>query len=157
MATTSSPRPAAPARADFLRQLGAAEIIHRDELSGPAKPLGKERWSGGIDAVGSHTLANVLSMTRYGGAVAACGLAQGMDLPASVAPFILRGVSLLGIDSVMAPRSLRIEAWDRIRADLDLARLEALSTTIGFDGILDAARDIVDGKVRGRIVVDMKA
>ena len=90
---------------DFLRQLGAAEIIHRDELSGPAKPLAKERWAGGIDAVGSHTLANVLSMTRYGGAVAACGLAQGMDLPASVAPFILRGVSLLGIDSVMAPKS----------------------------------------------------
>ena len=140
----------------FLKSLGAAEIIHRDELSGPAKPLGKERWAGGVDAVGSHTLANVLSMTSYGGAVAACGLAQGMDLPANVAPFILRGVSLLGIDSVMAPRALRIEAWDRIRADLDLAKLHALSTTIQFDGVLEAARDIVEGKVRGRIVVDMK-
>ena len=142
--------------ADFLKQLGAAEIIHRDELSGPAKPLARERWAGGIDAVGSHTLANVLSMTRYGGAVAACGLAQGMDLPASVAPFILRGVSLLGIDSVMCPKALRIEAWDRIRTDLDPGKLRALSTTIGFDGILDAARGIVEGKVRGRIVVDMK-
>ena len=142
---------------DFLRQLGAAEIIDREELSGPAKPLGKERWAGGVDAVGSHTLANVLSMTQYGGAVAACGLAQGMDLPSSVAPFILRGVSLLGINSVMAPKALRIEAWDRIRTDLDLAKLHALSTRIGFDGILDAARDIVEGKVRGRIVVDMKA
>ncbi|HET7411029.1 MAG TPA: MDR family oxidoreductase [Pararhizobium sp.] len=145
-----------PEESDFLKELGAAEIIHRDELSGPAKPLGKERWAGGVDAVGSHTLANVLSMTQYGGAVSACGLAQGMDLPASVAPFILRGVSLLGIDSVMAPKALRMEAWERIRSDLDLAKLKALSTTIGFEGILDAARDIVDGKVRGRIVVDMK-
>jgi acrylyl-CoA reductase (NADPH) len=145
-----------PEESDFLKELGAAEIVHRDELSGPAKPLGKERWAGGVDAVGSHTLANVLSMTQYGGAVSACGLAQGMDLPASVAPFILRGVSLLGIDSVMAPKALRMEAWERIRSDLDLAKLKALSTTIGFEGILDAARDIVDGKVRGRLVVDMK-
>jgi acrylyl-CoA reductase (NADPH) len=139
----------------YLRDLGAAEIIARDELSGPAKPLGKERWAGGVDAVGSHTLANVLSMTSYGGAVAACGLAQGMDLPASVAPFILRGVSLLGIDSVMAPKPVRIEAWRRIASDLDHAKLAALSTTIGFDGIVQAAHDIVEGKVRGRIVVDM--
>jgi acrylyl-CoA reductase (NADPH) len=139
----------------YLRDLGAAEIIARDELSGPAKPLGKERWAGGVDAVGSHTLANVLSMTSYGGAVAACGLAQGMDLPASVAPFILRGVSLLGIDSVMAPKPIRIEAWRRIASDLDHAKLAALSTTIGFDGIVQAAHDIVEGKVRGRIVVDM--
>ncbi len=142
--------------ADFLKGLGAAEIIHRDELSKPAKPLGKERWAGGIDAVGSHTLANVLSMTAYGGAVAACGLAQGMDLQTSVAPFILRGVSLLGIDSVMAPKALRMEAWDRIGSDLDLDKLHALTTAIGFDGIPDAARDIVEGKVRGRIVVDMQ-
>ena len=105
--------------ADYLKNLGAVEIISRDELSGPAKPLGKERWAGGVDAVGSHTLANVLSMTSYGGAVAACGLAQGMDLPASVAPFILRGVSLLGVDSVMAPREIRLEAWRRIGEDLD--------------------------------------
>jgi acrylyl-CoA reductase (NADPH) len=139
----------------YLRDLGAAEIIARDELSGPAKPLGKERWAGGVDAVGSHTLANVLSMTSYGGAVAACGLAQGMDLPASVAPFILRGVSLLGIDSVMAPKPIRIEAWRRIASDLDHTKLAALSTTIGFDGIIQAAHDIVEGKVRGRIVVDM--
>jgi acrylyl-CoA reductase (NADPH) len=139
----------------YLRDLGAAEIIARDELSGPAKPLGKERWAGGVDAVGSHTLANVLSMTSYGGAVAACGLAQGMDLPASVAPFILRGVSLLGIDSVMAPKPVRIEAWRRIASDLDHAKLAALSTTIGFEGIVQAAHDIVEGKVRGRIVVDM--
>ncbi len=140
---------------DYLRDLGAAEIIARDELSGPGKPLGKERWAGGVDAVGSHTLANVLSMTSYGGAVAACGLAQGMDLPASVAPFILRGVSLLGIDSVMAPKSMRLEAWRRIAKDLDHKKLAALSTTIGFDGIIQAAHDIIDGKIRGRIVVEM--
>jgi len=139
----------------YLRDLGASEIIARDELSGPAKPLAKERWAGGVDAVGSHTLANVLSMTSYGGAVAACGLAQGMDLPASVAPFILRGVSLLGIDSVMAPKALRLEAWRRIGSDLDHRKLSALTTTIGFDGIMDAAKAIVDGKVRGRVVVDM--
>ena len=139
---------------DYLRQLGAAEIIGRDELSGPARPLGKERWAGGIDAVGSHTLANLLSMTYYGGAVAACGLAGGMDLPSSVAPFILRGVSLLGIDSVMAPRERRVEAWRRIVGELDHAKLSALSRTIGFDDIIPAARDIVDGKIRGRVVVE---
>ena len=139
----------------YLTGLGAAEIISRDELTGPVKPLAKERWAGGVDAVGSTTLANVLSMTSYGGAIAACGLAGGMDLPASVAPFILRGVSLLGIDSVMAPKALRLEAWRRIAADLDLAKLKALSTTIGFDGIIDAARDIVEGRIRGRVVVDM--
>ncbi len=126
----SSPRPAVWPRATICSDLGAAEVISRDELSGPAKPLAKERWAGGVDAVGSHTLANVLSMTSYGGAVAACGLAQGMDLPTSVAPFILRGVSLLGIDSVMAPRALRLEAWRRIGSDLDHAKLAALSTTI---------------------------
>ena len=141
--------------ADFLRDLGAAEVIDRAELSGPARPLGKERWAGGVDAVGGHTLANVLSMTAYGGAVAACGLAGGMDLPASVAPFILRGVSLLGIDSVMAPRDIRLEAWRRIAEDLDREKLAALSTTIPFDGIVAAAHDILDGKVRGRVVVDM--
>ncbi|MGN6145561.1 MAG: acrylyl-CoA reductase (NADPH) [Mesorhizobium sp.] len=139
----------------YLTDLGAAEVIARDELTGPVKPLGKERWAGGVDAVGSTTLANVLSMTAYGGAVAACGLAGGMDLPSSVAPFILRGVSLLGIDSVMAPKEVRLEAWRRIAADLDVAKLKALSTTIGFDGILDAARAIVEGKIRGRVVVDM--
>ena len=141
--------------ADYLKELGAAEILDRAELSGPAKPLGKERWAGGIDAVGSHTLANVLSMTSYGGAVAACGLAGGMDLPTSVAPFILRGVCLLGIDSVMAPRALREEAWRRLAEELEHDKLAALSTTIGFDDIPAAARDIVEGKIRGRVVVEM--
>ena len=139
----------------YLIELGAAEVIAREELSGPAKPLGKERWAGGVDAVGSHTLANVLSMTRYGGAVAACGLAQGMDLPGSVAPFILRGVSLLGIDSVMAPKALRLEAWRRIAEELDHAKLDALTTRIGFDDIVAAAHRIVDGEIRGRVVVEM--
>ncbi|CAM5383748.1 MDR family oxidoreductase [Mesorhizobium sp. UC22_110] len=139
----------------YLRDLGAVEIIAREELTGAAKPLAKERWAGGVDAVGSTTLANVLSMTGYGGAIAACGLAGGMDLPSSVAPFILRGVSLLGIDSVMAPKEVRIEAWQRIGRDLDLAKLKALSTTIGFDDIIAAATDIVEGKIRGRVVVDM--
>ena len=140
----------------YLKELGAAEIIPRAELSEPSsRPLGKERWAGGVDAVGSHTLANVLAQTAYGGAVAACGLAQGMDLPASVAPFILRGVSLLGIDSVMAPRELRLEAWRRIGSDLDSAKLARLSRTIGFDGIVEAAGDIVEGHIRGRVVVDM--
>jgi acrylyl-CoA reductase (NADPH) len=145
----------AEAEGDYLRDLGAAVVIDRAELSAPGRPLGKERWAGGVDAVGSHTLANVLAQTRYGGAVAACGLAGGMDLPASVAPFILRGVSLLGVDSVMAPAALRLEAWRRIGTDLDHRKLAALSTTIGFDGIIDAAHAIVDGKTRGRIVVDM--
>jgi len=139
----------------YLRELGAVEIIPRDELSGAGKPLGKERWAGAVDSVGSHTLANVLSMTAYGGAVAACGLAQGMDLPASVAPFILRGVSLLGIDSVMAPKSIRLEAWRRLERDLDHAKLAALTTSIGFDGLIQAAHDILDGKVRGRLVAEM--
>ncbi|MER8866658.1 oxidoreductase [Mesorhizobium sp. M0751] len=143
------------AESPYLIDLGAAEVISRDELAQPAKPLAKERWAGGVDAVGSHTLANVLSMTSYGGAVAACGLAGGMDLPASVAPFILRGVSLLGIDSVMAPKAVRLEAWRRIGTDLDHTKLASLSTSIGFDGIIGAAHDIVEGKIRGRVVVDM--
>ncbi|MBZ9809679.1 oxidoreductase [Mesorhizobium sp. BR1-1-9] len=144
------------AESPYLIDLGAAEVISRDELSQPTKPLAKERWAGGIDSVGSHTLANVLSMTSYGGAVAACGLAGGMDLPSSVAPFILRGVSLLGIDSVMAPKPVRLEAWRRIGTDLDLRKLASLSKTIGFDDIIGAARDIVNGKIRGRVVVDMQ-
>lgn len=144
-----------PSESEYLIDLGAAEIISRDELNVAVKPLAKERWAAGIDAVGSTTLANVLSMTSYGGAVAACGLAQGMDLPGSVAPFILRGVSLLGVDSVMAPKGLRLEAWRRIGSELDHAKLAALSTTIPFSGLVNAAQDIVEGKVRGRIVVDM--
>ena len=138
---------------DYLKGLGASEIIDRTELAGPAKPLARERWAGGIDAVGSHTLANLLSMTRYGGAVAACGLAGGMDLPASVAPFILRAVSLLGIDSVMAPKPLRLEAWSRLARDLDKDKLAAITSTVGFERVPETARDILDGKVRGRVVV----
>ncbi|MEO3386812.1 MDR family oxidoreductase [Mesorhizobium sp. CAU 1741] len=144
-----------PTHADFLLELGANEVIERAELEQPGRPLGKERWAGAVDTVGSHTLANVLSMTAYGGAVAACGLAGGMDLPGSVAPFILRGVSLLGIDSVMAPREIRLEAWRRITRDLDHDKLTALSTVMPFSGIINAAHDIVEGKVRGRLVVDM--
>jgi acrylyl-CoA reductase (NADPH) len=139
----------------YLKELGAAEVIDRAELTGPAKPLAKERWAAGVDSVGSTTLANVLSMTSYGGAIAACGLAQGMDLPGSVAPFILRGVSLLGIDSVMAPKALRIEAWRRIATELDRDKLKSLSKTISFDEIIGAAHDIMDGKIRGRVVVQM--
>ncbi|HEV7255965.1 MAG TPA: MDR family oxidoreductase [Mesorhizobium sp.] len=142
-----------PAEADYLKGLGASEIIDRAELSAPGKPLMKERWAGGVDAVGSTTLANLLAATRYGGAVAACGLAGGMDLPATVAPFILRGVSLLGIDSVMCPRPLRLEAWRRLALDLDREKLQAMTTTVGFDGVLDVAKAIVDGNVRGRVVV----
>ena len=141
----------------FLKGLGAAEIIDRNELSQPGKPLGKERWAAGVDAVGSHTLANVLAQTRYGGAVAACGLAQGFDLPATVMPFILRGVALLGVDSVMAPKSLRLAAWKRIAADLDRDKLASLTTEAGFDDIVKTAEAIVEGKVRGRVVIDMTA
>jgi acrylyl-CoA reductase (NADPH) len=144
-----------PAEADYLKGLGAAEIIDRAELSGPAKPLAKERWAAGVDSVGSHTLANLLAMTRYGGAVAACGLAQGMDLPTSVAPFILRGVSLFGVDSVMCPKARRIEAWARIARDLDRSKLAAMTTTIGFDQLTGTAEAILKGEVRGRVVVEI--
>jgi acrylyl-CoA reductase (NADPH) len=142
-----------PAEADYLKSLGAREIIERKELAGASKPLGPERWAGGIDTVGSTTLANVLSMTRYGGAIAACGLAGGMDLPATVAPFILRGVSLIGIDSVMCPLERRREAWKRLASDLDAGRLAAMTSEIGLAGVMDAGRRIVEGAVRGRIVV----
>lgn len=141
------------AEAAYLKGLGADEIIERKELSGPARALAKERWAGGIDAVGSTTLANVLSMTRYGGAVAACGLAGGMDLPGSVAPFILRGVSLLGIDSVMCPLPLRQQAWRRLETQLDRAKIAAMTTEIGLADVIAAGRRIVEGQVRGRIVV----
>ena len=143
--------------AEFLNSLGAAEVISRDELSAPAKPLGKERWVGVVDTVGSHTLANACATTRYGGAVAACGLAQGMDLPASVAPFILRGVTLYGIDSVMAPMALRRTAWDRLARDLDLAKLEALTQEVTLAGALQVGPDILAGRVRGRVVVNVNA
>ena len=142
-----------PAEADYLRGLGAGEIIERNELAGAARPLGQERWAGGIDSVGSTTLANVLSMTRHGGAVAACGLAGGMDLPASVAPFILRGVSLIGIDSVMCPLERRQEAWRRLASDLDAGKLAAMTSEIDLSGVIEAGRRIVEGGVRGRVVV----
>src|SRR5215203_3785387 len=139
--------------ADYLKGLGAAEIIDRNELSQPAKPLAKERWAAGVDSVGSHTLANLLAMSKYHGAVAACGLAGGMDLPTSVAPFILRGVSLFGIDSVMAPKPLRLEAWARLARDLDPAKLAAMTTVIPLDRVIEAGKDILAGKTRGRVVV----
>jgi len=137
----------------YLRNLGAAEVIDRNELSGPAKPLAKERWAGGIDSVGSTTLANLLSMTKYRGAVAACGLAGGMDLPSSVAPFILRGVCLLGIDSVMCPIELRKTAWNRLAGDLDPGKLVEITHEIGLDQVIAAGAKILAGHVRGRIVV----
>lgn len=142
-----------PQEADYLKGLGAAEIIPRADLSGPVKPLAKERWAGGVDSVGSTMLANLLSMTRYGGAVAACGLAGGMDLPTSVAPFILRGVCLYGIDSVMCPLSRRKEAWKRLETDLDRPKLAAITQEIGLSGLPEAAAAILKGEVRGRLVV----
>jgi acrylyl-CoA reductase (NADPH) len=140
---------------EYLSSLGAAAVIDRAELSGPAKPLGKERWAGAIDTVGSHTLANACACTRTHGAVAACGNAQGMDFPSSVAPFILRGVTLYGIDSNRAPTPLRIQAWERLAADLDLAKLDAIAHEIPLGDAIGAAGDLLAGKVRGRLVVDV--
>jgi acrylyl-CoA reductase (NADPH) len=142
-----------PQETPYLRDLGAAEVIDRAELTATPRALAKERWAGGIDAIGSVTLANMLSMTRYGGAVAACGLAGGMDLPASVAPFILRGVALVGIDSVMCPQKLRREAWRRLETDLDRQKLAQISGEIDLSGVIEAGRRILDGQVRGRLVV----
>lgn len=144
-----------PQEANYLRGLGASEIIPRAELSEPARPLARERWAGAIDVAGSHTLANVLSMTAYGGCVAASGLAQGMDLPASVAPFILRGVTLVGIDSVMAPRAQRLRAWERLARDLDTARLAEMTVTRPLQEIVELAPKILAGKVRGRVVLEV--
>lgn len=139
--------------ADYLKSLGAAEIMDRNELSAPAKPLAKERWAGGVDSVGSTTLANLLSMTKYGGAIAACGLAAGMDLPSSVAPFILRGVCLLGIDSVMCPLPPRKAAWQRLASDLDRTKLSEITTEISLDRVPEWGAKILAGQVRGRVVV----
>jgi acrylyl-CoA reductase (NADPH) len=144
-----------PVEADYLKGLGAAEIIDRAELSSPGRPLGKERWAAAIDSVGSHTLANVCAQTKYHGAVAACGLAQGMDFPSTVAPFILRGVALLGVDSSMNPKESRIIAWNRLAKELDRAALARMTRTIGFDDLIPTAETIVAGKVRGRIVVEI--
>ncbi|WP_309605247.1 MDR family oxidoreductase [Phenylobacterium sp.] len=142
---------------DYLTALGAAEVIDAADLSAPGRPLARERWAGAVDAVGSLTLANVLAQTRYGGVVTACGLAQGMDLPGSVAPFILRGVTLAGIDSVMRPTADRIEAWDRLARDLDLSKLDAMTSRAGLGDLQRLGAEIVEGKVRGRVVVDVNA
>ena len=141
------------AEADYLKGLGAAGIIDRTELNAPGKPLQKERWAGVVDAVGSHTLVNALAQTRYGGVVAACGLAQGFDLPGSVMPFILRGVTLAGVDSVMAPIALRRTAWSRLAADLPITALDAITTEVPLDAAIDTAAALMSGQVRGRVVV----
>ncbi|MGL4243302.1 MAG: zinc-binding dehydrogenase, partial [Beijerinckiaceae bacterium] len=140
---------------DYLKGLGASEVIDRAELSGAPKPLAKERWAAGVDTVGSATLANVISMTKHSGAVAACGLAGGMDLPTSVAPFILRNIALLGVDSVGCPRDLRLEVWQRLGTDLDTSKLDAMTRVIGFADLPATGAAILDGKVRGRVVVDI--
>jgi acrylyl-CoA reductase (NADPH) len=141
--------------ADYLRQLGAADVMDRAELSAPGKPLAKERWAGVVDSVGSHTLANACASTKYGGVVTACGLAQGMDFPSSVAPFILRGVTLAGIDSVMAPRAVREAAWARLAQDLDTAQLERMTREVGLADAIGLGAEILAGQVRGRVVVNV--
>jgi acrylyl-CoA reductase (NADPH) len=143
--------------ADYLRQLGAADVMDRAELSVPGKPLAKERWAGVVDTVGSHTLANACASTKYGGVVTACGLAQGMDFPSSVAPFILRGVTLAGIDSVMAPRAVREAAWARLAQDLDTAQLERMTREVGLADAVGLGAEILAGQVRGRVVVNVNA
>jgi acrylyl-CoA reductase (NADPH) len=145
-----------PSETDYLKWLGVTDIIGRKELTGSPRALAKERWAGGIDAVGSTTLANVLSMTRYGGAVAACGLAGGMDLPTSVAPFILRGVSLIGIDSVMCPMELRQQAWRRLETELDRGKIAAMTSEVDLANVIETGTRIIDGQVRGRIVVKVR-
>ena len=141
--------------ADFLKQLGAAEVIDRQALSAKGKPLQRERWAGVVDCVGSQTLANAIAQTRYNGVVTACGLAQGADLPATVMPFILRNIRLQGVDSVQAPMSRRVEAWRRLATDLDIAKLEALSFDVPFTEVKDTAPKILAGQVRGRAIVDL--
>ena len=144
-----------PEEADYLKQLGASEVLERSAFSAPGKPLGKERWAGAVDVVGSHTLANICATTRYRGVVTACGLAGGMDLPASVAPFILRGVTLVGIDSVMCPRPDRLVAWQRLAHDLDPAKLGLMTHEVSLADAIPTAARLMEGKVRGRVVVDV--
>ena len=144
-----------PAEADYLKSLGAVDILNRADFSNPGKPLARERWAGAVDVVGSHTLANICAATRYGGVVTACGLAGGMDLPASVAPFILRGVTLAGVDSVMCPRPRRLEAWQRLARDLDISKLEAIAHEISLAEAIPTAAALLEGKVRGRVIVDV--
>ncbi|MFZ5512078.1 MAG: MDR family oxidoreductase [Pseudomonadota bacterium] len=141
--------------ADYLKSLGAAEIVDRAQFSSPGKPLAKERWAGAVDTVGSHTLANVCASMKYRGVVAACGLAQGMDFPSTVAPFILRGVTLAGVDSVYCPRPERLEAWQRLARELDPAKLDAITAEIALGEAIAKAPELLAGKVRGRIVVDV--
>jgi acrylyl-CoA reductase (NADPH) len=143
------------AEADYLKKLGATTVIDRAELSSPGKPLQKERWAGVVDAVGSHTLANALAQTRYDGVVAACGLAQGADLPGTVMPFILRGVTLAGVESVVVPLALREQAWARLARDIDLSLLESMVEDITLDDCVDRAAHLIDGKIRGRLVVNI--
>jgi acrylyl-CoA reductase (NADPH) len=142
-----------PGEADYIKYLGAVEVLGRDGFSSPGKPLGKERWAGAVDVVGAHVLANVCATTRYGGTVAACGLAGGMEFPATVAPFILRGVTLAGIDSVMCPRNRRLEVWRRLGQDLDFDKLNMMTKKIGLSETLDYANHLLLGKLRGRVVV----
>lgn len=142
-----------PSEADYLKSLGAGSIVDRAELSEKGRPLARERWAGGVDVAGSHVLANILAATKYRGIVAACGLAAGMDLPSTVAPFILRGVSLVGIDSVMCPKPERMAAWQRLASDLDLGKLDAMTTEVPLGKVIDTAPDFLEDKVRGRIVV----
>ena len=144
-------------QADYLKGLGAADVMDRKELSEKGKPLGKERWAGVVDAVGSHTLANACATTQYGGTVAACGLAQGFDLPATVMPFILRGVTLAGVDSVYAPKEKRLQAWSNLARDLDPAHLESIMSEIALADAIDYAKDQMAGNIRGRVVVDVNA
>ena len=144
-----------PEQADYLKSLGASGTIDRAELAEKGRPLGKERWAGAVDTVGSHTLANACATTRYGGTVAACGLAGGFDLPATVMPFILRGVTLDGIDSVYRPKADRLEAWQRLASDLDLQHIEAIMHEIGLSDAIATAGEQMAGKVRGRVVVDV--
>ncbi|MBC2732014.1 MDR family oxidoreductase [Thiobacillus sp.] len=144
-----------PVETDYLKRLGAVEVLDRAAFATPGKPLGKERWAGAVDVVGSHTLANVCATTRYRGVVTACGLAGGMDFPATVAPFILRGVTLAGIDSVMCPRPERLEAWRRLASDLDVAKLAAISQEVGLTKAISLASKLLDGEVRGRVIVDV--
>ncbi|WP_205967685.1 MDR family oxidoreductase [Paraglaciecola sp. 20A4] len=140
----------------YLKALGASEVIHRDTLSSPGKPLAKERWAGVIDSVGSHTLANACASTKYGGTVAACGLAQGMDFPASVAPFILRGITLAGIDSVMRPIEDRKEAWQRLSDILEPSVFDDIAQEINLEQVVEAATKLLDGEIRGRVVVNVQ-
>ena len=144
-------------QSDYLKELGAANVINRDELSNPGKPLQKERFAAAIDSVGSHTLANICASLKYGGAVTACGLAQGMDLPGSVAPFILRGIRLIGIDSVMRPKADRIEAWDRLASLVAADYLDKISTEITLEQVIDNAEQLMKGKIRGRVVVNCQS